>query len=86
MTQSDWQDASLRTLGVWFGEQTGSVEHLLLLVNSANSAQSFTLPTAPGNGPWIRLFDTARDGIGANSLGLVQSYELAAHCAALLEC
>ena len=22
MTQADWQDASLRTLGIWFGEQT----------------------------------------------------------------
>ncbi len=86
MTQADWQDASLRTLGIWFGEQTGSVEHLLLLVNSSNAVQSFVLPAAPADAPWIRLFDTARDTIGANSLGSAPSYELAAHCAALLEC
>jgi hypothetical protein len=86
MTQADWQDASLRTLGIWFGEQTGSVEHLLLLVNSANAVQSFVLPAAPADGPWICLFDTARDAIGADSLGSARSYELAAHCAALLEC
>jgi isoamylase len=86
MTQADWQDASLRTLGIWFGEQTGSVEHLLLLVNSANAVQSFVLPAAPADGPWICLFDTARDAIGVDSLGSVRSYELAAHCAALLEC
>jgi glycogen operon protein len=86
MTQADWQDSNLRTLGIWFGERTGSVEHLLFLVNSADSAQSFALPAAPGNGPWICLFDTARSGIVANSLGEIQNYEMAAHCAALLEC
>jgi isoamylase len=86
MTQADWRDANLRSLGIWFGEQSGSVEHFLLLVNSANVAQSFVLPAAPADGPWILLFDTARDGIGANSLGRVPSYELAAHSAALLEC
>jgi glycogen operon protein len=86
MIDSDWRDSNLRTLGIWFGEQTGSVEHLLLLVNSGTSPQDFTLPAAPGNGPWICLFDTARDGIGACSLGSVRNYELAAHCAVLLEC
>jgi isoamylase len=86
MTQADWRDASLQTLGIWFGEQSGSVEHLLLLVNSANEVQSFMLPAAPADGPWIRLFDTAHGAIGANSLGSAPSYELAAHCAALLEC
>ena len=86
MTQGDWHDANLRTLGIWFGERTGSVEHLLLLVNAANSAQSFALPRAPGNGPWIRLFDTEHAGVVAYSLGSVRNYELAAHCAALLEC
>jgi isoamylase len=86
MVQADWQDANLRTLGVWFGEQSGSVEHLLLLVNSADSQLQFSLPAAPAGGPWIRLFDTALAGIGATSLGTAQTYAMASHSAALLEC
>lgn len=86
MTQSEWQDPELRTLGVWFGEHTGSVEHLLLLVNSADAEQSFGLPAAPADGPWICLFDTANEGIAAKSLGAARDYTLEAHSAALLEC
>jgi isoamylase len=86
MTQSEWQDPSLRTLGMWFGEHAGSAEHLLLLVNSASSEHSFGLPAAPADGPWICLFDTALQGIGANSLGGARSYALKAHSVALLEC
>jgi glycogen operon protein len=86
MKQSDWQDPEVRTLGVWFGEQAGSAEHLLLLVNSADSEQNFRLPAAPADGPWICLFDTAAQGTGANSLGAVQSYTLKARSVALLEC
>ena len=86
MTQSDWQDSELRTMGMWFGEHTGSVEHLLLLVNSAGLEQSFALPTAPAHAPWICLFDTASEGAGANSLGAARSYALKAHSVALLEC
>ncbi len=62
MTQADWQDANLRTLGAWFGEHSGSVEHLLLLVNAADAALQFCLPVAPAGMPWIRLFDSALDG------------------------
>jgi glycogen operon protein len=86
MTQADWQDSNLRTLGIWFGERAGSMEHLLFLVNSAESAQTFVLPAAPGNGPWICLFDTARSGVAAKSLGDVRNYGMAPHCAGLLEC
>jgi isoamylase len=86
MTQSEWQDPELRALGMWFGEHTGSAEHLLLLVNSAGSEQSFGLPAAPADGPWICLFDTASEGIGARSLGPARSYALNAHSVALLEC
>jgi isoamylase len=86
MTQGDWQDANLRTLGIWFGEHSGSVEHLLLLVSSADSQQPFALPAAPAGGPWICLFDTAIEGVGAKSLGTVQTYSLAPHSAVLLEC
>ncbi len=86
MTQSEWQDADRRTLGIWFGEQTGSVEHLLLLVNAADSEQLFGLPAAPAAGPWICLFDTALESLAANSLGKAQSYALKAHSVVLLEC
>jgi isoamylase len=86
MTQSEWQDSDSRTLGMWFGEHTGSAEHLLLLVNSAGFEHSFALPPAPADGPWICLFDTASQGLGATSLGAVRSYALKAHSIALLEC
>ncbi len=85
MTAADWQDSNSRALGVWFGEHTGSAERLLLLVNGADFEQRFTLPAAPELGPWIRLFDTALEGVGANSLGAAQSYVLIPHSSALLE-
>jgi hypothetical protein len=71
---------------MWFGEHTGSAEHLLLLVNSAGFEQSIALPPAPADGPWICLFDTASQGLGATSLGAARSYVLKAHSVALLEC
>ena len=86
MSQNDWQDANLRALGIWFGEHTGSVEHLLLLVNSAGDAQPFELPAAPAAGPWICLFDTAMDSLAASSLGAAKTYVLNARSVALLEC
>ena len=86
MATADWQDSSLRALGIWYGEHTGSAERLLLLVNAADSEQHFTLPPAPEQGPWIRLFDTALEGVGASSLGAAQSYALLPRSAVLLEC
>jgi len=86
MTQSEWQDANQRTLGIWFGEQAGAVEHLLLLVNAADSEQPFVLPVAPAHGPWICLFDTALEGLAANSLGMAKNYALKSRSVALLEC
>jgi glycogen operon protein len=86
MTQSEWHDPQRRTLGIWFGEHTGSVEHLLLVVNSTDTEQNFELPAAPADGPWICLFDTAMEGIAARSLGAARNYALKAHSAALLEC
>jgi isoamylase len=86
MTQSEWRDANQRTLGIWFGGRAGSVEHLLLLVNAADSEQSFALPFAPAEGPWICLFDTAAESLAAISLGKIQKYVLKARSVALLEC
>ena len=87
MTQSEWQDANQRPLGIWFERQhAGAVEHLLLLVNAADSELSFGLPAAPADGPWICLFDTASESLAANSLGKVTNYALKARSIALLEC
>jgi isoamylase len=86
MTQSEWQDANQRTLGIWFGEQAGAVEHLLLLVNASDSEESVVLPIAPAHGPWICLFDTASESLAANSLGKAKNYALRARSVALLEC
>jgi len=86
MTQSEWQDANQRTLGIWFGEHAGAVEHLLLLVNAADSEQPFVLPVAPAHGPWICLFDTASENLAANSLGKAKNYALKSRSIALLEC
>jgi hypothetical protein len=86
MTQSEWQDANQRTLGIWFGGHAGAVEHLLLLVNAADSEQPFALPAAPADRPWICLFDTAATSLAASSLGKAKIYPLKAHSVALLEC
>jgi glycogen operon protein len=86
MTQSEWQDANQRTLGIWFGGHAGAVEHLLLLVNAGDSELPFGLPAAPADGPWICLFDTASDSLAANSLGRAQNYALKARSVVLLEC
>jgi hypothetical protein len=86
MTQGEWRDSRLRTLGIWFGEHGGSMEHLLLLLNSGDSQQTFELPAAPGDGPWIRLFDTALENGEASSLGAAKIYALSPHSIALLEC
>jgi hypothetical protein len=56
------------------------------LVNAADSEQSFGLPAAPADGPWICLFDTAGASLAASSLGKAQNYPLKAHSVALLEC
>jgi glycogen operon protein len=84
MAQEQWHDSSLRALGIWYGQQSGSVEHLLLLVNAGEQAQSFKLPAA--DGPWICLFDTSITGLTAKSLGSAQEYTLTARSVALLEC
>jgi glycogen operon protein len=85
MTGVDWQDARLHAMGIWYGEHSGSVEHLLLLVNAGEAAQTFVLP-ASADGPWICLFDTSLGALGANSLGTVKDYSLTARSVALLEC
>jgi isoamylase len=86
MTQGEWHDANLRTLGIWFGKRNISEGRLLLLMNAGDSAQTFTLPSGPVNEPWIRQFDTTLDTCEAMSLGLARDYRLDASSVALLEC
>jgi hypothetical protein len=59
---------------------------LLLLLNAGDSAQTFALPPAPADGPWIRQFDTAQDICEVLSLGNAREYRLDASSVALLEC
>jgi glycogen operon protein len=86
MTQGEWHDGSVRSLGVWFGKRNDSGGRLLLLVNAADSAQTFSLPAAAPDQPWIRRFDTALDALESKSLGRACDYRLDASSVALLEC
>jgi glycogen operon protein len=85
MTNAEWQDAGLRAMGIWYGKHSGSVEHLLLLVNAGDAAQTFTLPASAG-APWIRMFDTSLATLDTKSLGTAKDYLLTARSVALLEC
>ena len=86
MKQAEWQDAKLRTLCIWFGKRNNLQGRLLLLLNAGDSEQTFALPSAPVNEPWIRQFDTALDNHEAMSLGHARHYRLDPSSAALLEC
>jgi glycogen operon protein len=86
MTQGEWNDANRRALGIWFGKRNNSPGRLLLLVNAGDSAQTFSLPAAPADEPWIRQFDTALDAQEAKGLGHANDYRLEAGSVALLEC
>jgi isoamylase len=86
MKQGEWQDGNLRTLGIWFGKRNDLQGRLLMLLNAGDSEQTFTLPPAPADEPWIRQFDTAQGTYQAMSLGHARDYRLDASSVALLEC
>ena len=86
MTQAQWQDGNLRSLGIWFSKQHNLEGRLLLLVNAGDSAQVFSLPAAPAGEPWICQFDTALEMRESKSLGKTREYRLDASSMALLEC
>jgi isoamylase len=86
MTQDDWLDGTLRSLGVWFGKRSHSAGRLLLLINAADSLLAFVLPALPAGDPWICRFDTAREHPAEQTDNSSPSYPLAANSAALLEC
>jgi pullulanase/glycogen debranching enzyme len=86
MKQGEWQNGNLRTLGIWFGKRSNLEGRLLLLLNASDTGEVFSLPAVSADGPWIRHFDTALDGIESQSLGQARGYRLEPSSAALLEC
>ncbi len=86
MTQNDWMDANLRTLGVLFGNRNNAAHRLLVLFNASDDALGFSMPTAPPGAPWTCRFDTARELREVQALDVGRLYPLLANSAALLEC
>jgi isoamylase len=85
MTQDDWRDGALRTLGIWFGKRGGAGRFLLLL-NASDSQQAFVMPAPPADSPWVRRFDTASVDTDPLSLEGEMVFPLASSSAVLLEC
>ena len=86
MTQADWGDGSLRTLGMSLGKRNHSPGRFLLLLNADSADQRFRLPAVPANRHFTILFDTASDDLEARRWDDLLQYPLAASSAALLEC
>jgi isoamylase len=86
MNQSDWLDAQLRTLGMWYGRGANPMGRLLLLFNADTATQTFALPKPPPGVPWICQFDTSDDDPSARSLGQASTYTLRERSVAMLEC
>jgi hypothetical protein len=86
MTQNEWQDGNVRTLGVLFGNRNNSAHRLLFLLNASDGAQEFSIPAAPPGSPWICRFDTARNELEVEALDLSIKYPMVANSSALLEC
>jgi isoamylase len=86
MTQNDWQDGSVRTLGALFGNRHNAVHRLLFLVNASDDAQQFSVPALPPGFSWECRFDTARADIEVRALDFKNYYPLVANSAVLLEC
>jgi isoamylase len=86
MTQDDWRDGDLRTLGIWYGKRSNWAARLLLLLNASDSVQTFTLPAPPADSPWRRRFDTASKTAEVLVLEDDVVFPLAPSSAAFLEC
>jgi isoamylase len=86
MTQNDWMDGNLRTLGVLFGNRNNAVHRLLLLFNASDDAQAFKIPRSPPGAPWRCRFDTGREISAVRALEFIPLYPLNANSAVLLEC
>ena len=86
MTQNDWQDGNIRTLGVLFGNRNNAAHRLLFLLNASDDAHEFSVPPMPPGSPWGCRFDTAREDTEVRTLDFAHYYPLVANSAVLLEC
>jgi glycogen operon protein len=86
MSQNDWQDVNLRTLGVLLGNRNNTAHRLLLLLNAADEPVEFNVPAAGAGLAWVCRFDTAREHAEIRTLDSLKSYSLVANSVALLEC
>ena len=77
----DWQNAHEHVLGCLVHEENGAA--LLLLFNAGESATTFVLPHAPGEG-WQMLLETAEGGGRNMPPEATQSYRLPEKGAAIL--
>lgn len=88
MSLDDWQDASLLTLGLWFGknprqDQAQGATQMLILLNAAPNAVEFKLPGIEGDSCTVR-FDTARQNLAAFSAS-IGNYHMELNSVVLLE-
>jgi glycogen operon protein len=86
MTQNDWQDGNVRTLGILFGNRHNTAHRLLFLLNAGDESAEFSVPAVPPRAPWSCRFDTGRADVEVRTLDFSQYYPLVANSAALLEC
>jgi len=86
MTQNDWQDGSVRTLGILFGNRNNAAHRLMLLLHAGDAPLEFLLPAACQGPRWRCRFDTARVDLEAEVAAGAHRYPLAASSAVLLEC
>jgi len=85
MTQDDWQEGDLRTLGVLFGNRNHTAHRLLFIVNAGDGRVDFSVPPPVPGAPWVCRVDTARDPADGASR-IADRYPLLASSAVLLEC
>ncbi len=86
MTQNDWQDGNLRTLGILLANRSSTAHRLLFLLNAGDEPVEFGVPAAAANAPWVCRFDTAREHADIRAVDFSHRYPLVANSAALLEC
>jgi isoamylase len=86
MTQNDWQDGNLRTLGILLANRSSTAHRLLFLLNAGDEPLEFSVPAASPGAPWVCRFDTARVHADIRAVDFSHRYPLVANSAALLEC
>jgi len=86
MSENDWHDGSLRTLGALFGNRNNTAHRLLFLLNAAGEPVEFKVPAAGAGLNWVCRFDTAREHDEIWTMAFPDHYSLVASSAALLEC